>query len=95
LNDEKPLRLQGKDVNQVLPFKKRFSDETAQRQQRMRVLRLVFDIREQQRVAHCHPDLSQYGIFAGSEERFDLQVLLDPFKEEFNLPPGLINCRNR
>jgi hypothetical protein len=84
------FRLQGKDVNKALPVKKRFTDNPAQLQQRVTVFRLVFDIGQKQVVAHSHPYLRQDGILAGSEERFDIQVLLDPFEEQFYLPPRFV-----
>ncbi len=61
----------------------------------MRILCPIFDLLEQQIVAHRHPNLSHDSILAGPEERFDLQVLLDPFEKQLNLPSGLIDCRYR
>ena len=48
--------------------------------------------------ADSNPDLGAHGVSAGAIECFDAQVLLDPFEEEFDLPPALIdggdlNCR--
>ena len=40
--------------------------------------------------------MSQYGVLAGAEKGLDLQILFDPFKEQLNLPAGLVdlsNCR--
>jgi hypothetical protein len=64
-------------------------------QQRIAVFRLVLDVGQKQVVAHSHPYLRQDGILAGSEERFDLQVLLDPFEEQFYLPPGFVYLCDR
>lgn len=49
------------------------------------------EIRDQQVHAHGHPDLRQHGIARGAEEGFDLQVLLDPFEEQFDLPAVLVD----
>ena len=56
----------------------------------MSVFCLIFDVREQQIIAHRHPYLSHHSILAGPEEGFDLQVLLDPLEEQLNLPPSYI-----
>ena len=42
--------------------------------------------------AYGDPNLAANGVFAGSEEGFDPEVLLDPFEEEFDLPATLIDC---
>jgi len=55
-------------------------------QQGRAVLCLILDVSQQQVIAHGHPDLDQYCILAGAQKRFDLQILLDPFKEQLNLP---------
>ena len=34
--------------------------------------------------AHGSPDLNHHGIFAGAQKRFDLEVLLDPFKKQLH-----------
>ena len=36
------------------------------------------------------PDLRFDGILRGAEERFDAQMLFDPFKEQFHLPAATI-----
>lgn len=38
--------------------------------------------------------LGHYGILAGAQKRFDLEVLLDPFKKQLHLPALLINGSN-
>ena len=40
------------------------------------------------------PNLSTDGILAGAIKRFDAQVLLDPFEEEFHLPASFVKLRN-
>jgi hypothetical protein len=40
---------------------------------------------------HVHPNLRHDGIGAGAEEAFDLEILFDPLKEEFDLPTLPIN----
>jgi hypothetical protein len=37
-----------------------------------------------------HPDLSLHSILAGPVKYLDSEVLLDPLKEQLNLPAGLI-----
>ena len=37
------------------------------------------------------PDLGLHGIGAGGVEGFDPQVLLDPFEEQFDMPPALVD----
>lgn len=40
--------------------------------------------------ADRNPDLSPDGVLAGAVEGFDLEVLLDPFEEEFDLPAAFV-----
>lgn len=49
-----------------------------------------FEIGEQQSDAEGHPDLRQHGVLRCSDEASQLEVLLDPLEEEFDLPAGLI-----
>ena len=53
-----------------------------------------FDECQKQIDAYGNPDLSHYSIFAGAEKRFDLEVLLDPFKKQLHLTALLINGSN-
>ena len=41
--------------------------------------------------ADSDPDLGAHGVLRSAEEGFDAQVLLDPFEEEFDLPPTFVN----
>ena len=43
---------------------------------------------------HCGPDLHLHGVFRRAIELPDAQMLLDPFEEQFNLPPGLVQLAN-
>ena len=52
------------------------------------------DIGEQQIDANGNPDLGHDSVFRGAEEGLDLQVLLDPFEEQFDLPAGLVDLRD-
>ena len=61
----------------------------------MREPGLIFDISQQQVITHGDPDLAHHRVFAGSQKRFDLQVLLDPLEKQFDLPAGFINPGNR
>ena len=40
--------------------------------------------------AQSDPDLSKYRVMRCAKERFDFQVLLDPFEKEFDLPAFLV-----
>ena len=53
-----------------------------------------FYVRHQQIVDQCDPDLRSDGVFAGSEEALDLEILLDPLEKEFDLPAALVNRGN-
>ena len=37
-----------------------------------------------------HPDLSLHSVFAGTVKGLDPEMLLDPLKEQLDLPAGLI-----
>ena len=41
-----------------------------------------------------NPDLRHHSLFACSEKTFDLQILLDPLKKEFDLPALFIDSGN-
>lgn len=41
-----------------------------------------------------NPDLRHHRVLAGSKEALDLQILLDPFKEQLYLPPLPIDIGN-
>jgi hypothetical protein len=40
------------------------------------------------------PDLGLEGVLGGAVEGLDPQVLLDPFEEEFDLPPTFVQLGN-
>src|SRR5690625_227839 len=44
--------------------------------------------------AHRNPDLSQHGIPGSTQKGLDLEVLLDPFEEQLNLPARLVDGSN-
>ena len=46
----------------------------------------LFDDRDQHIYREGDPDLSLHGILGSTEKRFNTQVLLDPFEEQFRLP---------
>ena len=53
---------------------------------------------DQQVNAECDPYLGSHCVFARPEEGFDSQVLLDPFKEKFDLPSPFVDscdCQRR
>ena len=50
----------------------------------------------QQKVnAHRNPDLGHDSILRGAEKGLDLEVLLDPLKEQLDLPARLVDGRDR
>src|SRR5690625_1625603 len=51
-------------------------------------------ISQQKIDAHCNPDLSQNSIPGSSQKGLDLEVLLDPFEEQLNLPARLVGGSN-
>ena len=53
--------------------------------------RLELDKCQEQVNTQCDPDLRQHCILAGTDERFHLQILFDPFEKQFDLPPGLVD----
>ena len=58
---------------------------------RVRVFGLIFQISQQEEIAHGCPNLGEYCVLAGPQKSLDLEVLLDPLKECLDLPAGLIN----
>ena len=53
---------------------------------------------DQQVNAECDPYLGSHCVFARPEESFDSQILLDPFKEKFDLPSPFVDscdCQRR
>ena len=49
---------------------------------------------EQKVVANGYPDLRIDRVLGGSVEGLDVQMLLDPFEEKFNLPPFAVQFRD-
>lgn len=43
---------------------------------------------------HCDPDLRHDRVFRGAEKAFNLEILLDPFEKQLDLPSLLVNFRN-
>ena len=50
---------------------------------------------EQQQCDQRSPDLDKKGIFSGTDEGFDLQVLFEGFEEDLNLPALTVDVGNR
>ena len=50
---------------------------------------------EQQQGNHGCPDLNTQCILTGTDEGFDLEMLLEGFKEDLYLPSVLINIGDR
>lgn len=53
------------------------------------------EIRQQQIDTYSNPDLSHDRIPGSTKEALDLQILLDPFEEQFDLPAGFVDLRDR
>ena len=51
---------------------------------------LELDVSEQEEIGHGDPDLSHHGIFRGSQEGFDFEMLFDPFEEKLHLPTSFV-----
>jgi hypothetical protein len=60
-------------------------------QQGILVAGLVFDVGEEQVIDQGGPDLDHNGIGRRSQEGFYFEVLLNPFKEQFDIPASLID----
>ena len=45
--------------------------------------------------ANHNPDLRLHGVLAGAQKRLDAQVLLDPFKEQLELPTLPVQVGNK
>jgi hypothetical protein len=52
---------------------------------------LVLDVGEEQVIYQSGPDLDQDGVGRRSQEGFYFEVLLDPFKEQFDVPASFID----
>ena len=50
---------------------------------------------EDQHGNQCCPNLNLHGIGTGSNKGLDLEVLLQSFEEDFNLPAIFVNGSNR
>jgi hypothetical protein len=46
---------------------------------------------QQQKIDHGDPDLRENGILGSAKECFDLEVLLNPTEERFNVPPPFVD----
>lgn len=57
-----------------------------------RASRSVFDEGDKNKQDHGDADLSHDRIHGGTEKRFDLQVLFDPFEEQLHLPATLVQA---
>ncbi len=57
----------------------------------MTKIRQKLHIGEHQHGDQGDPYLRHGCVAAGTEESFDLQILLDPFEEQFDLPAGLVD----
>jgi hypothetical protein len=73
-------------VPEVTVGKQIQAEQGHQSAERHVVLRTELEIFEQQHGNQCCPNLSLQSIGAGADEGLDLQVLLEHFEEEFDLP---------
>ncbi len=53
-----------------------------------------FQVSQEEIDADGDPDLCHHGIAGGTHEAFDLQILLDPFEKQLDLPAGLVDVGN-
>jgi len=56
-------------------------------------MQALFENRHQQVNRNRDSDLGAHGVLAGAIERFDAQVLLDPFEEQFDVPATVVKLR--
>ena len=68
-----------------------FFEDPREFKKRLCIFRLKFDVRNQQVIDHRDPYLREYGILGSAEERLDLEMLLDPFEEELDLPAVFVD----
>lgn len=52
------------------------------------------DVGDEQVVNQRNQYLRHYSIFAGSKKALDLEILLHPFEEDFDLPTLFVNSGN-
>ena len=57
-------------------------------------MKLLFDDSDQHVRTDGAPDLRLHGILAVADEALDLQMLLDPLEEQFDLPAALVQSGN-
>ena len=53
-----------------------------------------FDVCDQKIMDKRDIDLRHYGVFTGSKEAPDFEILLDPLEEDFDLPALFVNSGN-
>jgi len=53
------------------------------------------DVGQHQIDTHRDPYLGHDSVFTGAHEGLDLEVLLDPFEEQLDLPAGLVDLSDR
>ena len=53
-----------------------------------------FDVCNQKIMDNRNIDLRHDSVFAGSKKALDFEILLDPFKEDFDLPALFVNSGN-
>ena len=86
---------ESQQIDEAEAIEERILDEPVQMEQGIFETSLELDVGEQQEIGHGDPDLGEDGVFRGSEERFDFEMLFDPFEEEFHLPAGFIDLSDR
>ena len=52
---------------------------------------LSCDLQEHKGDQGCK-DLQANGVFIVGDELFDIEILFEPFEEQFNLPTGFVEC---
>ena len=92
---ENRLSVPPQDLHQVVIHHKGVADADGDLREGNSESADEFYVRRQQIVDQRDPDLRSDGVFAGPEEALDLEILLDPFEKEFDLPAALVDGGDR
>ena len=79
------------DVQQRYALEKVYGNDFGQKVQASGISGLGSDVGQDQVIDNRAPDLGHDRVFGGSEEGFDLEVVLDPFEEDFDLPSEFVD----
>jgi hypothetical protein len=79
------------DINEWPSQKQCFFHDASEFKQRFAKFCLKFDVGEQEIVDQRDPHLRQYRVVRSTHERFDLEMLLDPFEKDLDLPAFFVD----